>query len=239
MHDFVEVAAPTRQCITVMDEATGAVTELVEESRAVSTDDYQRLLAIVTYRLPGCQAMVMAGTLTPGGPVDFYARVLAGARGHRPITLVDTQGPVLLAALAARPGVVKPNRHELAAATGRTLTDDAAVFSAMRELQARGAQAVIITAGQAPALVSDGQSHWRIAPPVITAVNPIGSGDAFTAALVASLVRGDDLAEACRRAAAAGAANALTLMAGEVDPGEVTRLLGETRAERLHPPVQP
>jgi tagatose 6-phosphate kinase len=56
-------------------------------------------------------------------------------------------------------------------------------------------------------------------------VNPIGSGDAFTAGLVASLLRGDDLGEACRWGAATGAANALTIMAGDVRREDVQRLV--------------
>ena len=51
--------------------------------------------------------------------------------------------------------------------------------------------------------------------PRVRVVNPIGSGDAFTAGLVSRLVRGDDLGEACRWGTAVGAANALTPMAGE------------------------
>jgi tagatose 6-phosphate kinase len=65
------------------------------------------------------------------------------------------------------------------------------------------------------------------------AVNPIGSGDAFTAGLVWRLLRGDDLGAACRWGSAAGAANALTLMAGEVNRPDVDRLVQEVTVERL------
>jgi len=101
------------------------------------------------------------------------------------------------------------------------------------ELVQRGARRGIVTAGERPTLASDGHSHWRITPPPVRALNPIGSGDAFTAALVWRLVRGDDLGEACRWGSAAGAANALTIMAGEVQRAEVERLAGAARVERL------
>jgi tagatose 6-phosphate kinase len=65
-------------------------------------------------------------------------------------------------------------------------------------------------------------------------VNPIGSGDAFAAGLLWRLLRGEDLGEACRWAAAAGAANALTLMAGEVHGDDVERLAGQVTVERLN-----
>jgi fructose-1-phosphate kinase PfkB-like protein len=64
-------------------------------------------------------------------------------------------------------------------------------------------------------------------------VNPIGSGDAFTAGVVWRLLRGDDLGEACRWGAAAGAANALTPQPGELNRKDVTRLAKEVRVWRI------
>lgn len=232
-HDFIEVPERTRQCVTVIDETGGTVTELVEESRAVALDAYAQLAAVVQRHLPDCRAVVMSGTLTPGGPVDFYRRCAEEARAAGRLTVVDAQGTPLVEALAARPGLVKPNRAELAATIGHPLPDEAAVLAAVRELHQRGAERVVVTAGSHPALASDGRRVWRVTPPHIRAINPIGSGDAFTAALVARLLHGEDLAEACRTGAAAGAANALSLMAGEVDAAQIEALAPEVRIERL------
>ena len=107
------------------------------------------------------------------------------------------------------------------------------MLSAMRDLRDHGAQRVVITAGREPALAFDGRNSWRIRSPPITPVNPIGSGDAFTAALVWRLLRREDLGEACRWASAAGAANALTIMAGEVNLNDVQRLLREVAVDQI------
>ena len=232
-HEFVTVVPRTRQCVTVIDESAGTHTELVEESQPVHPEDFAALRAILDRRIPGCRAVVMSGTITPGGPAELYYQVaqLAHAAGALPI--VDAQGAPLLAALPARPGLVKPNRAELAATVGRALPDEDAVLKAMRELVERGAQRIIVTAGQDPALAFDGRNFWRIISPRINAVNPIGSGDSFTAGLVWRLVRGDDLGEACRWAAATGSANALTLMAGEVPRDDVERLARDIQMERI------
>jgi tagatose 6-phosphate kinase len=103
----------------------------------------------------------------------------------------------------------------------------------MRELCERGAQRVVITAGRHPTLAFDGRTFWRVIAPSIAAVNPIGSGDAFTAGLVWRLIQGDDLGEACRWAAAVGTANALTLMAGEVEADEMAPLAARVSIQRL------
>ncbi len=229
--DFVTVAARTRQCITLIDESAGTVTELVEEGQPVTEADYQRLTDIIRRRVNGCRAVIMSGSLSAGGPPDFYFQCIRIAQGAGALAVVDAQGAPLVEALNAGPDLVKPNHAELAATVGQELRDEAAVVSAMSKLRQRGAKRVVVTAGGETALACDGKRVWRIQPPRIATVNPIGSGDAFTAGLVWRLVQGDDLGEACRWAAAAGAANALTPMAGEVNRAEVERLVTEVAVE--------
>lgn len=231
--DFVTVSAETRQSITVIDESAGTHTELVEESRPVEPTDFDKLMAIIRRRAPECRAMVMSGTIVSGGPTTFYRDCTRLAEAAGVLSLVDAHGTALLEALKARPGLVKPNRAELAATIGRQRTDEADATQAMRELCEHGAQRVVVTAGKEPVLAFDGKSFWRITVPQIKAVNTIGSGDAFTAGLVWRLVRGDDLGEACRWGSAAGTANALTPMPGEVNRADVDRLAREVEVTRI------
>jgi 1-phosphofructokinase family hexose kinase len=233
--DFVTVAAHTRQCVTILDQEGGAQTELIEEGPPVSPADCERLRALLRSRIKASRAVVMSGSLAAGAPADLYLEAARLALEAGVLCLLDAQGAPLALALAARPGLVKPNRAELAATVGRLLEDETQVMAGMRELCRRGAQRVVVTAGREAALAFDGQSFWRIHPPPVRVVNPIGCGDAFAAALVWRMLRGDDLEEACRWAAAAGAANATTLMPGEVERAEVERLAPAVSLERLHP----
>jgi tagatose 6-phosphate kinase len=175
----------------------------------------------------------MSGTIASGGPPDLYhtCTQIAGAAGL--LTILDASGEPLRKSLAASPGLVKPNRVELEATVGRELRQERALLEAMLELHKLGAQRVVITSGSAPTLATDGKKMWRVTSPRITAVNPIGSGDSFTAGVTWKLVQGCTLGEACRWGAAAGAANALTLMAGEVDRGEVESLVKQVTVEEV------
>lgn len=229
--EFVKVAPETRLCTTVIDESAGTNTELVQESNAVPQDKYRELMEVVRKWARRCRAMVISGTLTPRAPIDFYRRCTQLATECDLLSVVDAKGPALTEALKARPGVVKPNRSELAATVGHQLTSELELISAMRALCDRGARSVIVTSGNEPTLAFDGQQFWRIHAPKITAVNPIGSGDAFTAGLVWQLLRGADLGEACRWASAAGAANALTMMPGEIRRKDVQQLAAQVTVE--------
>jgi len=233
--EFVQVAGETRECITVIDLLAGTQTELVEESPPADFKAFIELLGIIEQQIasPNCQAMILSGTVAPGGPSDFYLRCSRLAEEHKVLTVVDAQGSALLETLPNEPGLVKPNLKELADSLNREITGESDALEAMQELHQRGARNVLVTAGSAASLAFDGRSAWRVRNPVIEVVNPIGSGDAFTAGLVCQLVRGASLGEACRWGAAAGAANALTLMAGDLDRAEFERLLPQVEVELL------
>jgi tagatose 6-phosphate kinase len=231
--DFVRVAARTRQCTTLIDLWAELHTELVEESAPAEAGAYEDLISILRRRLPGCRSLVLSGSITPGGPPDFYFRCAQLARESEVFVVVDAQGVLLTESLRAKPALAKPNRAELSATLGRDLRDEHALQAAMGEVHEQGAQRVVVTSGSEPALAFDGRHFWRILPPQIKAANPIGSGDAFTAGLVSRLLRGDALAEACRWGSAAGSANALTLLPGELKKEDLERLAKETRIERV------
>jgi tagatose 6-phosphate kinase len=231
--EFVKIALETRQCTTVIDESAGTITELVQESDAVPKSKYRELTELVRKCAKRCRAMVISGTLTPGAPTDFYRHCTQLATECGLLSVLDAKGPPLIEALKARPGLVKPNRSELATTVGHELKSETDLMSAMRELNDLGAQRVIVTSGKDATLAFDGQQFWRIHAPKIKAVNPIGSGDAFTAGLVWRLLRGADLGEACHWATATGAANALTMMAGEIRRKDVQRLTSQVWVEEI------
>ncbi|HEY0700338.1 MAG TPA: PfkB family carbohydrate kinase, partial [Micromonospora sp.] len=73
-------------------------------------------------------------------------------------------------------------------------------------LRTRYAGTIVLTLGAEGALVdSDGQRSLVAPVAVPRVVDTTGAGDAFTGALAVALARGDDLTEAVRFAAAAGA----------------------------------
>jgi tagatose 6-phosphate kinase len=226
-HDFVTVEPSTRTCTTIIDKSGHTVTELVEESAAVGADAYESLFAKFATNFGRAKGVVLSGSLTPQGPVDFYHRcVSAAVAGEIPVVL-DAKGEPLRRALPARPTVVKPNRVELEETVGVAINDDPSLRDAIRKLVDLGPQWVVVTNGSKPTVASDGRSFWEISTPKIDVVNPIGSGDSFAAGLAAGISDGQSVAEACRLAVACGAANAMTLRGGDVRLDDVNRLLSQ------------
>ena len=220
-HDFESVARETRLCTTLIDKATAAVTELVEEAPPASGGEWQRLERLIDESLKegDVKVAVFSGTLAPGAADDFIAARI----GHGPRVVVDAKGPELKLAMDRGQCVVKVNRHELAETLGIALPDERSVISAARRATPREGW-LIVTMGAAGLVGSDGQVVWRATGPGVRAVNPIGSGDAVAAGVAAGILRGLPFEDTLKLATACGTANAMTLLAGHVVPQDVERL---------------
>jgi fructose-1-phosphate kinase PfkB-like protein len=147
--------------------------------------------------------------------------------------VLDIRGPELLALLDLQPYVVKPNRDELARTVGRPLDQDEDLLAAMRELNERGAQWVVVTQGAGPVWVRSLAAVYRFhPPPAERVVNPIGCGDAMAAALAWATHDGLGLLDAVRLGIAAAGQNLRHLLPCRLDPA---RLVEEAKRVRVEP----
>jgi tagatose 6-phosphate kinase len=232
-HDFVDVSPNTRQCTTLLDQSAGTATELVEESAAVDTKAYVKLLREFDANLWRARVIVLSGSMPPEAPEDFYAQCVAKAASQNIPVVLDTRGGPLTAALSSKPFVVKPNREELSLTVGSPIESDEDLRAAMKRIVQMGATWAVITLGKDGAMASDGKNFWRIHSPAVKALNAVGSGDSFAAGLAAGISSGEPVPQACALAAACGAANAITLLAGHVDAGVVKMLREQASVESV------
>jgi tagatose 6-phosphate kinase len=229
-HDFVETAATTRICSTLLDQTSMTATELVEEPRSVTPEECRALFDKIDQALGIGELMVLSGSLAPGVSKDFYQDCIQRARRAGIRVILDAAGEPLTLALAERPFLVKPNRLELEHASGLEIRSDKALILALRAIVPARADWAAVTLGADGILLSDGRDFQRIATPGIRAVNPIGSGDAVAAGFASAIARGWPVPEAARFAAACGAANALTDCSGHVRRHDVERILPSVAA---------
>lgn len=227
--------APTRTCLTILP-ADGPATELVEEVRPISTHDLALIRAACSTALLEARALCCSGSQPAGVPESFYAELVREAKAAGIPAVVDAQKGPLRAALAERPFLVKPNREETAATLGLTLTDDPVsdAHAAVVALTEAGAEWALVSMGRAGAILGNGAEFWRLIPPAVEAINPIGSGDSLTAGFLAAHIgRGLEVPEAVAFGTACAAANCLTLTSGVVRPEDVNRLLPEVGVSQL------
>lgn len=231
-HGFVTTVASTRQCITVIDREKNTATELIEESSPVDHGDWASLYEMIDRLLSSVDGLVLSGSLPPGAPADFYASCLLRARGRRLPVVLDTRGEPLRAALRHGGFVVKLNREELASTVGRAMANDEELTNAMRSAMPAGG-AMVVTLGAAGAIAADGCDIWRVRVPAVILRSAVGSGDAFAAGLAKGMVRNASFSESLALAAACGAANAMTDLAGHLSYADVDAIRNSVQVDRL------
>ncbi len=152
--------------------------------------------------------LCLCGSLPRGCGVDTYENILCLVAGRGVCTVVDATGECLLRALAQRPTLIKPNRAELCALVGRELPDEASVVAAAKDLQARGAQNVLVSLGGDGAILvtADGVYHRAAFDGEVRGT--VGAGDSMVAGFVAAWICGDNPQAALDYAVAAGCATA-------------------------------
>lgn len=225
---FVHTAVESRECISILDSSTGALTEIYEVGRPVAPEELQTFYALMTEWLPKAALVTLSGSLPPGAPVDFYARMIDLARKAGVPAILDSSGEALRAGVEeGRPPLVKCNRAELSGLVEQPLESLAEVRQAVRALSDRLDARVIVTLGMVGAVAAEPGRTWLSQPPRIDALSPVGSGDAFLAGLACGLVEDRPFEEALRLATAAGAANALQLGAGCLRRADVDVLFGQ------------
>lgn len=157
-------------------------------------------------------------------PADTYRRLAADLRQGGARVVVDLAGKRLAAALEGGVDVLKVSDEELA--RDGLLADDspAAVLATMRDLRARGADAVILSRAGDPLLLLDGEGFIEVEPPRMEVADTHGAGDSLTAGVAAGMALGESAREAIVRGAAAGALNVTRHGLGTGDPEAIERL---------------
>jgi len=213
----VRPAGPMRINLTI-SEPDGTTTKINTSGASVGPDQLDQLaqtvLDVAATTHPAW--VVLAGSLPPGAPVSWYARIAAELRaaGHR--FAVDTsEGPLtalLAAGPTAAPDLIKPNAEELASATGGDAeafeADPVAAAAAAATLVGTAAVAVLATLGAAGAVLVDRTGAWHATPPKISVVSTVGAGDASLLGYLLADLRGAVAPDRLATAVAYGAAAA-------------------------------
>ncbi len=227
---WVTTQAPTRVCTTILDLKTGAATELVENAAAVDRAELDAFRSLYAARAAHAQMAILTGSLPAGAPHVFFRELLDDTACP---AIVDVRGPELLAAIERGVFLVKPNREELARTVGREITGDAQLHSAMLELNDRGAEWVVISDGSRPAWASSREQVFRLTPPRVEPVNPIGSGDCLAAGIAWALPEGSDTLAAIRLGMGAAAFNVSQLLPARLDRDAVASYAADVTCERV------
>jgi len=212
----IETVAPTRVCVTLLED-NGRATEIVQEASPLSKAEANEFFQACLEAVDEADALLLAGSLPPGCDARLYS-VCTDRAAQRDIpVLVDAHGDALLSSLRARPSAVKINREEVVE-TASLLGKHLSLEDSIAAMRSSGARDIIVSnSSEAVHVFRPDGTRWSVQPPTIHLQNAVGSGDAMSAGVLYGLYSGESLYDAVCRGVRMGSANAMTLLPGELD----------------------
>ncbi len=210
----VPVAGALRMNVSVL-EPDGTTTKLNEPGPLLSDLEVDLLLQEALDAACTATWVVGCGSLPPGAPTDLYAQLVTRVRERGVKVAVDSSGAPMIAAVAARPDLIKPNLEELAELVGRELPTLADVLEAARGLVADGIEVVAVSLGGDGAVLVTADETVHARATISAPLSTVGAGDCMLAGLLHGLSSGLTPSDALAAAVTWGAA-AVTLPGSRV-----------------------
>ena len=225
-HRPVPIEGTTRESLVVLEESTGQQFRFGMPGPVLKNEEWERCLHELSVIRPQPDYLVASGSLPPGVPSDFYARVARIGKDQGAKVIIDTSGGALSQALQEGVYLIKPNVREFRELAGEDIKEESQIKAeAQRMVKSGRCEVLVISLGAAGALMVSENVARHILPPTVPIVSKVGAGDSMVAGIVLSLARGKPLTEAVLFGMAAGTAAVMT-------PG--TELCRREDAERLY-----
>lgn len=225
---FVQVAQETRLCLNMI--YAHDTHEILEPGPVITPKEWEDLQGKVVQLASISKWMVFSGSLPQGLDETAYAQLILMLKKEGVNVIVDTSGAVLAASIDAQPYMIKCNQMEYAYLYSReTMTVDQILESLPN--QSQGIEWFVVTMGSKGAIIKNGKNIYKATPPAIQVKNTVGSGDAFTAGLVAGLYAGHHPEQAIILATASACANAEEDVAGCIRVKRVHALKSKVHIE--------
>lgn len=226
----VPIAGPTRVASAVFEHDSGKEYRFVPKGPHIAESEWRECLDRLAEA--ECDYMVLSGSLSPGVPDDFYARVVELLRPRGIAIVLDSSGAALAAGIdAGGLELVKPSQGELRDYVGHPLESVEEIGkAAMAIVEAGKARLVAVTMGHEGAVLARKEGTVFLPALKIEAASAVGAGDSFVAGMVFALAEGRDDLEAFRFGLAAGSAAVLRAGAGLAHPDDIERLLARVQA---------
>ena len=230
-HAFLPVDGAVRVNTKVVSLDGSGVTELNESGPAMTADVLAEFFALAREKAQGSDAVVITGSLPPNCPAGTYRELIRALSGTR--CILDVGGAELVLGVEARPFLVKPNHHELAAALRTELKTMEDIRRGAQSLVDAGAENVVVSMGKDGALYVGAEGAFYAPEVPVEVHSTVGAGDALVGGLLYGLTKYGTMREAFRCGVAAGTASVMTEGTQLIVPEDFHRLLGRVHIEEL------
>jgi 6-phosphofructokinase 2 len=209
----IPVENETRESFTATELSTNAQYRFVMPGGNLNSTELDFCLTAITELNPLPSIIIGSGSLPPGVPDDFFARLAVISKKRGVKLIVDTSGKPLH--LAAQEGVylLKPNLSELCSLVNKDYLQMSEVDEAAKQVIRNGhCEVMVVSMGPAGAMLVTKEIHEKIPAPTVKKLSTVGAGDSMVGGMAWMLEQGKPLLEIVRFGVACG--TAATMNAG-------------------------
>lgn len=220
-HNFYRTAKESRNCIAILHE--GNQTEILEDGPILSEQEETDFLLHFSSMLIDNRISVItiSGSLPRGLSQDCYVKMIEHANARNIRVVLDTSGEPfrrVLDAINCRPTVIKPNISELSALEGKALDGNWDELKALLEgPRYQDIEWIIVSMGSEGAFAKHHDCYYHVEVPRITAISPVGSGDATVAGIATALEARRTVEDLLKMAMTTGVLNTLEERTGYIN----------------------
>ncbi len=197
----------TRSNIIIKDTGHEHETVIVEDAEGATEDDLQQVADTLAELIAPRDAVVFAGSLPGGMPLDAYATLTQIAQEAGGLVYINAGGgEPLQQALRAKPRLIYMTQLQLEGLFNFPVRSDTDVIYCAHQLQEQGADRVLVAmpALQSAVLVAE-EGTWLVDMPDTGEGTHTGQAEALLAGYLAGRLRQRTLEEALQLGAAAAA----------------------------------
>lgn len=204
--DPVQISEDLRQNFAVTETSSGQLYRFGFPGPTLYKSEYEEILKKIDH-YKNTDFLVASGSLAPGVPENFYARVAAKAKKNSTKFILDTSGKAYKEVLEEGAYLLKPNKAELEDLIGETARDAKDINELLLEvLQKYKVEVLVLSMGADGALLAANGKVQHFPAPFVEHVSSIGAGDSMVAGIVYSLSQNNPLEKAVLFGIACGSA---------------------------------
>jgi 6-phosphofructokinase 2 len=209
--ETIDIAGDTRENLTVSEETGDQQFRFVMPGPEVEKEEWEACVDRIWSDGRRPEYVIASGSLPPGVPDDFMARLAQRAHDERARLIVDTSGQPLKEAVRGGVFLIKPNMREVQSLTDKEIASEDDLRRLGDELLERcQCHAIVVSLGAGGAFLMTGDIRRHFSSPTVPIRSKVGAGDSMMAGIVYGLTDGKPVEEAVRLGIAAGAAAVMT-----------------------------
>lgn len=232
-YNFVWCEGRVRTNVKVIDRSTGSMTEINESGEPVTEAALKSMADLVTLHAENTDYLVLAGSLPPGCPVDYYRTLIQNVEGLGCRCILDADGERMRLGLEATPFMIKPNLFELEMMADRKLSSLQEIRQAAKSCVEKGIELVAVSLGEKGAILMNDDECYYAHGLKVDVKSTVGAGDAMVAGLACGCMGEYDLEETLRMGMACGTARTMTEANRVIEKATYEMLKGGIEIERL------